>query len=402
MTSALAAWLTAAAALAADLPSAPWSIDGFGTIAATYQDTPGLEFRRSVAQAHGATAGRVDTDADSVLGLQAKLALGERFHVATRGILSPAEDGTWRPKVDRAYLAFTPTGTTQIRAGRIGFDAYLLAESPDVGYSYLPIRPAPEFFGLFASDEIDGGDAAFTLPLADGTVRLRLFGGHNPGKQVMQNGTRVDASSHLLGTVLDYQWHSWMVRLGVVRFRADSIPNLQPLAAALNAVGMPDAMALAGEFSRTSHGLDGGQLGLAYDGHPVECVVLLTHINSHVAVGPKLNSGVATLGYHLSSFTPFASYAAISSFGELAPSGIPTQAGLDALAQAVHAAQTGAQATQHTISVGLRYDLSAHIDIKLQLDHISMNETYLVFDRNLPPVDRDHLTVAGVAVDFTF
>jgi predicted porin len=121
-----------------------------------------------------------------------------------------------------------------------------------------------------------------------------------------------------------------------------------------------------------------------------------------MAAGPKLNSGVVNIGYHRGQYTPFFSYATISTFADIQPTGVPNLPALEPLAQAALAAQIAAQATQHTFSVGVRYDLSPHVDVKLQIDRIVTNETYLIFDRNPSPIDRDHLVVVGLAVDFIF
>lgn len=375
---------------------------GFGTFGMVYHDETGLEYRRSITQRHGASAGEIDLATDSLFGLQVTGALRPDLQIVVQGITRLNADGNWNPQLALGFLRYAPDAAVLLRAGRIGYDTYLLAESPAVGYSYLPIRPAPEFFGLFATDNLDGADATYTHPAGNGMVRARVFAGYSSGEQASADGVRTSTDSRVFGGMLDYSYHEWLVRLGAIGIHVVGAPDLSGLAAALRATGTPEAIALADELNSTNRSIRAVQFAVAYDGHPIQGQLMLTRLNSDMPVGPKLNSGVATIGYRYRHATPFLSFAIAKSFANIQSTGLPDVPPFDALNAAAHTVQTAGQTTQRTLSAGVRYDLTPHVDLKLQVDHVQSGETNLVFDRAVAPRDQAHMTLFGLAVDFVF
>jgi hypothetical protein len=58
--------------------------------------------------------------------------------------------------------------------------------------------------------------------------------------------------------------------------------------------------------------------------------------------------------------------------------------------------------TQRTASIGVRYDISRHVDLKFQLDRAKLSDTALIFDRRIGPATDANMTIAAIAVDFVF
>jgi hypothetical protein len=79
---------------------------------------------------------------------------------------------------------------------------------------------------------------------------------------------------------------------------------------------------------------------------------------------------------------------------------LPNIAPFAALNAGVYVAQTAAQANQHSLACGVRYDFAPHMDVKLQIDRVWLRQTNVVFDRNMPPADHAAMTVFSLAVDF--
>src|SRR5690606_22134688 len=121
---------------------------GFGTTAATYVESDGVEYRRHAGQAYGVADGEVDLGTDSIGGLQLNVRLAPTVDMVVQGISRLRADGDWDPHLSQAFVRWSPDESLVLRAGRVGYDIYLLAESRQVGYSYVPLRPTPEFYGL--------------------------------------------------------------------------------------------------------------------------------------------------------------------------------------------------------------------------------------------------------------
>jgi hypothetical protein len=64
--------------------------------------------------------------------------------------------------------------------------------------------------------------------------------------------------------------------------------------------------------------------------------------------------------------------------------------------------QSSVRTTQRTASIGFRYDISAHVDLKFQLDRVKLTDTALVFDRRVDTGRDAHMTIAAMAIDFVF
>ena len=69
---------------------------------------------------------------------------------------------------------------------------------------------------------------------------------------------------------------------------------------------------------------------------------------------------------------------------------------------AVMQIQQATRSTQHTSTLGVRYDFNSHVDFKFQLDRTHVRDTSLIFDRRANAGTPYDLTVITAAVDFVF
>jgi hypothetical protein len=49
--------------------------------------------------------------------------------------------GNYEPELTWAFISYAPVPDMKVRAGRLGWDVYMLSDSRNVGYSYLWVRP---------------------------------------------------------------------------------------------------------------------------------------------------------------------------------------------------------------------------------------------------------------------
>ena len=402
ITAALLAATFCGAVRGADFDDSRFSIRGFGTVGLTTQSSDGLEFRRDTGQSHGVEDGGYSFDADSIAGAQLAARVSSAVDVVAQGLTRRRADGSWTPEMSQAFVRFSPDDSLVIRAGRVGYDIYLLAESRQVGYSYLAIRPSPDFYGVLAEDTIDGGDIGWSHRIGRGIFKARAFAGGAHSETAFADRSHIESSGEIYGATFDYTWRGWMARAALVSFGYDTNPGLQQLAAGLMMTGVPQAEAIADNVIHHKLRSKGLQLGIAYDDGPILTQLLWGAGDSDSIAGPEFNKFYGLFGYRMRDFTPYLSFAWSRDRHAPLTTGLPDLPQFAPLNDAVAAIQASQRSTQHTTSIGVRYDLSSNFDFKLQVDRTTIVDSALFFDRRTPPGGPSKMTVVGAAVDFVF
>lgn len=386
---------------AQDLEGDRFTVRGFGTLGVVTHDTDGIEYRRNTGEAHGARAGQVYAGTDSGAGAQLDFRLSPQFDVSLQGVSRQRADGDWTPKITQAFLRWSPDESIVLRAGRIGFDIYLLAESRQVGYSYLTIRPSPEFYGQITNDDIDGGDISYTRRVRHGLVCARLFGGKGSGELAFPDGTHSSTKADVYGGTLDWLWRGFTARAAYVEFDYDAGDDLALLVAGLRATGVPGAVSIADDLDRPRFSAHGLQVGGSYDDGPLLAQIMYAMVSSDSIGGPDFDEYFALGGYRIGKWTPFAQWASSRDRDSVRSTGLPDIPQLDPLNRAVSLIQWATRSTQRSTSAGVRYNFSSHLDFKFQVDRVHVTDSSLILDRR-PQGGPADLTVFGAAVDFAF
>ena len=404
-TGVLCALLLAAGggAHAETLDTAALHWNAFGTLGAVYQNSRGLAFRRDIGQGRGARAGELDLGTDSVLGAQLTGSTDFGLSAEIQSVSRRDATGRWRPQLARAFLRYEPSPAWMLRAGRIGLNLYLLGDALDVGYAYLTVRPPPEVYGILATAEFDGADVTYSRALGAALIRLRAFGGQMPFHFATADGGIVDLSHNdVFGLSADYLDGNWETRLAVVRLSELSATPFVPLAAGLETTTVPQAVMLAGSLLQTPKTTYAAEAGTNYTGSHLRATAMLVRFDSHDPVGPNENTGYVLLGWRARNVTPFVVFSVSENFGRARPTGLPALPVFAPLIAGAAQAQTTFQTTQRDLSLGTRYDFAPHMDCKVQLDQVWLAHSALIFDTNVPPPNRDSMTVASLAIDFAF
>ncbi len=388
---------------AADLGERRLSFGGFGTLGALYHDEDGIEYRRSVSQPSGAEAGKLDFDTDSLAGLQVNAAWNQQLELVVQGVTRLTPENDWQPELTRAFLRYDYAGMAELRAGRIGWEIYPRADSRDIGYSQLTIRPAVEVFGIGPTAYFDGAELALTHPVGDGLASLKLYGGAASGKVVSadRSANNLDGT-RIWGGHVQYLHGPWIVRVGAGHYRLDEVVSLDGLADGLRQTGQPQALALAAEFDRRGRDILFTVAGVSYSEGPLQVQLFAANVDGEAATSPNLRVGLLTGGYRIDKFTPYALLAVVDNQDDVRGTGLPDTPEFAALNAGALAVQAAAQYNQRSAAFGVRYDFAPKLALKLQLDRIWVRDSNLVFDRNPPPRDRFEMTVLGVALDFVF
>ena len=375
---------------------------GFGTLGVTTHDGEGIEFRRNVSQASGAEANRLDFETDTLAGLQINARLAPRLDFTLQGVTRLNAEGDWTPRITQAFLRYSADESLVLRAGRFGYDIYLLAESRQVGYSYLAVRPSQEFYGLVTNDEVDGVDVAWTTRIGPGVFKARVFGGKSSDSTALADGTAWSGDSDALGATVDYSWRSLTARIAMLRISYGANPDLRGLGDFLVSTGVPESVDIGAELVGSTQESRGLQAGIAYDNGPLQAQLLYGHIISDSIAGPNVDAYQAQAGYRIGDWTPYASFASSRDRDPIRATGLPALPELQPISDAIWQMQKNMRATQHSTSFGVRWDLSAHWALKTQVDFTDLHDSALNFDRRESGSGGTHLTVVTAAVDFVF
>lgn len=390
-------------ASAQDLDSDRFSFRGFGSLMATsHQGGEDVDYRRFAGQPRGVAEGKTELFTDSVAGAQINFKFDEHFSVTAQGVTRLRPNGDWDLKLSQGYLRWSPDDSLVLRAGRLGYDIYLLAESRQVGYSYLTVRPSPEIYGLIGNDEVEGLDITYTHRLGHGLGRVRLFGGDTANQAAFVDGSYADTPAEIRGVLFDYLYRGWTARVALVDFRYKPDPLLVQLAGILNQTGVPNSVSIARGLNRDELVSKAVQIGLVYDDGPLQAQLLATHIESDSIAGPEVQNVYGQLAYRMQKWTPFVAFGSSRDSNEYQTTGLPDLPMFALLNGAVYWVQSALRTTQHTTSVGVRYDLSSHFDFKLQYDRVSLRDSALMLDRRQPAGGPIDMNVIALGVDFVF
>ena len=382
-------------------PESPVSFSGFGTVGITYNDTGKAEFLRDVMQPRGIASGW-SGNTDSRLGLQLNVQPLHNIEGVLQIVSYYNYAGKYDPQLEWAFAGYSPTPDLKLRVGRLGWDVYMLADSRNVGYSYLWVRPPVEYFGQLLISHIDGADAVYKQELNDGIASVKLYGGRADQKFPVPPGPVYDLEgTRVAGVNFDYQRGSWFFRAGYTAIKVNNeLPVLAPLLATLRAIGNPAAATLASDMALSDKTIKIASAGVVYEHGPWQAQLMANRLTSNSLAYPGKDSGYFLLGYRMGQWTPYATIA--GAWSDAAPqrtTGLPAPNPLD---PAVAAALAFTQSRQHAVSLGMRYDFARNAALKVQLDRVRVHDGAALLWRNPQPDWNGRATIVTLTLDFVF
>jgi hypothetical protein len=374
-------------------------LKGFGTLGFARSDTDTAEFVRDLSQARGLKR-NWSTQTDSVLGLQANYAFAPETEGVVQLITRYRYDRSHKPEISWAFLRHDFSPDFQVRAGRLGTEFYMLADSRLIGYSNVTVRPPPDFYGPLVFSYIDGLDGSASTAVGSGILRAKLFAGRSPeSSPFVDSVTWSMKGSRLTGGHLDYFVGPWQFRLGrsEVKFSENELP-LNSLVAPLFPPGMaPDIMALAPELSTVGKRSRFDSLGVVYDQGPLQLQGMIGRIRHESQSYESSRAMFVNASYRLGQFTPYLGYSSVKSSASTISSALPSP--LDLIAASLPMAT---HMDQRTVTVGTRWDFRQNWALKLQLDQIRGAPDSVFPFRGPAPRWDGRMKVLSATVDFAF
>jgi hypothetical protein len=354
-------------------------VNGFGTLGVSQLSTPtDWGYRREISEPGNSAGTRGDLD--SRLGIQLNYDPTTQFGLVGQVIVSRQSSASnVGDRIALAFAAFRPNADWSIRLGRVNFDAYLLADHRDVGFTYEFARPPIEFYEQIPS-YLNGADLSRVWNDSGTLWRLKGMAGSTA---VASDNFRLGIRS-VFGIVLSRQTGGLQLRASVIRGRiANGPPELDPLTDALNQLSQLPIQSVAAE-SDALHSALGFHvyssyfaLGAEYESGDYFWSSEITRVTGVRG----FDAGYGSVGRHFGPVSAYGVLSAISSERQTvsAPDWTTALTPVIGPAAAQQAQMLGIAAAfainslsdrQRTVSLGARWNLASRVALKTQWDHI--------------------------------
>ena len=379
--------------------AAALTVRGFGTLGVARSSSDQAEFARDFSQPKGIKGGQWSGRIDSVLGVQANWQATPQLELVGQVVSRYRYDESRVPEVMWAFAKWEPDARLALRAGRIGADFMMLADSRLVGYSSLTVRPSTDFFGPLFFSHFDGADASLTLPLGNGLARGKVFGGTISEKTPLAVELWDTSGASTRGLVLDYLTGPWQLRASTAYVDySNDIQFARQLAITLRASGAAaaaDALKVAGTTTRYD------SLGVAYDAGPLQVQAMLNSIRHEAGLLHNSHAGYLLAGYRLGALMPYAGVSWWKSRLKSPSTGLPNPDFADLNRDFDYVMGTSV-ADQTTYTLGARWSLCRNTAIKLQWDAIRGSASSRLPLPHSQPGWNGRTNVISAVVDFIF
>ena len=388
-----------------DTISQKFSLQGFGTLGLARSNTDQVEFVRDLSQPDGITdhwSGKID----SLVGIQANFQVSEKIEAVAQAVSHYRYDKTFRPDLTWAFLKYDADSNSSLRAGRLGTEFYMLADSRQVGYSYLTVRPAGDYYGALPFSYIDGLDLQLTSPLANGLIRGKIFSGVSREQAPLADRQWDLDGSRMTGGHIDYLNGHWQWRLGYAQIRFNHNLPISDLTDALNAAAIATGITAASEaanaISVKNRLSQFYSAGVAYDNGPLQVQLMLSETRQESAIFENARSGYLIAGYRIAEVTPFVGYTWVRSRSKSLSTGLPDVGALAVLNATLASTLADSHSDQHTTILGARWDFRRNMALKGQFDHVRGTAQSVFPYRGEKPGFSGNLNVLSFALDFIF
>lgn len=381
--------------------------NGFGTVGLVHSSEDRADFVADLFDPDGAGhSNDLSLEVDSRLGLQLTAEITPDLSAFGQIIFEQRYDGTYKPELEWANIRYDITRRLSARAGRMVLPTFLTSEYRNVGYALPWTRPPLEVYRIVPLSSTDALSLAYSFRAGDFNNTLQAlygrrdidFPGADSGEVKVRDAVTL-AYTLERGAVTFFSSYS-QSRLTVEAF--------EPLFDGFRQFG-PPGEAIAQRFAVDDKHFELVSLGGRYD--PGEWFVMgeLARSTNQSVLADSYGMYV-TGGYRFGSVTPYLTLARADFSNDTSTPGLPLGGlppPLAGLAQGLNAGLNdilGAAPAQKSVSLGTRWDFAPNFALKLQLDHMNLDEGSAGFLIDRQPGFRPGGTVSlfSASLDFVF
>ena len=350
------------------------NLSGFATFGLVQGGDEDLGFVRDLTR-EGVFDEDISFKQDSLVGLQLDSRFTADLSATVQMVLRDRADDSIGESIEWAFLRYQVDDEWSFRLGRTVVDLFSLSDYRNVGFAYLWARPPVEFYGPVIFNHIDGIDFTYAKILDDSYLTLKFFAGDAENYLASSEDPEEIEINPIYGINITMDYGNWSSRIGLASVTLDSESEfLSQLIGGLNAVpslAWPEAPQLAHDLSTLDTDFRYFSIGSTYDSDQWIFQTELGYIDSDYVFFPDVVSAYFSLGYRHNSVTYYGVVSAAESTEDAAqvnPSLFPDP-NLNQLYLGTQAVSDTSSIEQTTLSLGARWDLSARVALKVQIDH---------------------------------
>ncbi len=358
------------------------SLSGFVSLGLVASDNPSFAFRRDISQGKGSYDDHLSWRNDSLLGLKWQGRWSYQLDTTIQLVAKDRVDNTLGESIEWAFVHYRPKDGWDWRLGRLGVDIFMLSDYREVGYAFNWVRPPQDVYGPLSLYSLDGLDFNKRFDLQAATINLKLFYGHTRQTYPLDFGAHqvdsVDVNPG--GLSLNLEAGDWKLRYSYVQVKinnnfydqlGDALKQFSPV--------WPEASDLAQSISTRGSQFAYAELGLGYDSSSWWLQTELINLRSQSTLLPDSRHYYASLGRH---FGPWLVYLNRSRAQPLSPpmaiappQGYPEPYNSQLLGfnQQLNTFLNGSRLIQRSWGLGLRWDFTSRMALKLQLDQVDFS-----------------------------
>lgn len=393
-------------------------LSGYGTLGYVQDNRSDIVAIRDISQRPNNNLQQGTWKRDTRLGLQAAYHINPMIDLVGQAVLRDQVSETVDHAIELAFVNLKPSAYLDMRLGRFGYDAFIMSNIRNIGYSYPWVRPFSEFYGWIPMFSVDGVDAAYVIPQDDAQWRIKGQVGQSSTSIPIGDGQLNFKTENLLNLTVSRQSGPWQLKAGYSRFTSInevSSGGLIALQNGMNAIALAtagaapaissEAMDLHQQLSFKNARITYFTLGASFDdGHWLVQGELARTTSSHEIV-PHGSMGYGVLGHRFGNWMPFAAISASRPENSLRTAvqdwRVIGQASVQTTALTV---LNSTRMDQKTVSLGTRWDFHNQAALKLQWDsmRIAANGYGLVFKDAALEGRSSRMNQLTMTLDFIF
>ncbi len=338
----------------------------FGTLGLVYSDIDGADYVTSThTQAIG--AGRTDAvsyDVDSKLGAQFDWQASEKISLSAQFLSKQYENKTWATRIESGFLKYEVTPELDIRVGRIRPPVFNLSDFLDVNFANPWVRPPIEHYSLVPFTYMDGADLLWLTQSGDISWLVQPYIGQTKVDNAWDNTN----DSTVVGLNVRAGQGDFTFRAGYAlnRFRVTG-PTIDYALGNLQMLCQVDPVAC--DVMRDIDGNDSQatylSLGGSWDNGDYFVLGEWSKTMLNVDFFPEMQSWYLSGGARIESWTPYITYAKGKD-----SSSIFNDSSIADTNYIINEMHNGVMQGQHSIALGVRYDIMPNMALKAQWDRI--------------------------------
>lgn len=356
------------------------SINGYGTIGGAYQDNENILYRNSLYADKG-SQGDFSLNNYTTLGLQLDATPIEELTFTLQGVASANNENDKLIDIEWANAKYQLNDTLDIRAGLMRLPTFMFSDILHVAYAYDRLK-LPDMYSTLTVNKYTGiefthhhnfNDLSLATTLLYGKTESNLKTNVNNGEIVRVN---VEADK-TYGITMKGLYQNLSFRTAYIKSNvsfgneeiATSLSQFNAIAALMNISDISKAIQ---RYKIEDTPISYMNVGVQYDFSNSYLLGEYMMINSDSFL-PDVASWNITTGYNFETWAPYIGYSVTSNSSNYQPistEGRSSQevAIIDIVNQTFDAMSSSYDMNLKTISLGLRYDLSDDIILKLQYD----------------------------------